>query len=684
MSTDTKTLMELELSELKDKAYHASISQEIKTEAELVKLSAMYERIGDLSLKLHVEEADQKAIEAYRYALKYRMLIKCEDTSHIEPLYLLYDKIANTYYKKGTPDALEQAGDAYLAGAVYKETLYKQTQDQKYLYLLAHVYEKMGGIQYIFGDDEHTKKAVSFYQRTLEYKQGLLTQHDEASLSALAALSYKLGQLYYRLGGPSHLHRALDAFEQARDYNQEITRIHETPLAVKQLANSYAQIGRIYMRLGEREGYLSAIEAYDQSISLQNSLNDDRINHQSTLAQLYAKRADAALAMHDDKHLEQACTDAKISLEIYRKLDELRKIPDSHEALSVAYGHLGDIYEASYALDEAREAYHQAGEILKKLLKQRTSARYQELLSRNCNKLGNLYFAKGSEEDLKKAAEIYLESIKLNKQLLMAGIITLRDQSIAYTNLANVYERLEGEDNFKQTVDYYQQGIDMMTTWCQEGHQDSWDELAGIHNALGHVYYRHEKWQEAREAYEAGLAVNLKIYQKANIEVNRRNLAISYTNLAHVYRRSDLNRYYQEMIDCTRQACELLGHKKTYGEERLLGIFQQQKMKNLIVKERLNPKKCAQIDVGEGTILAVFDFSRLRSYKLGVYFTAEGFKTSKMPSGVMIPYEIIKHVELIHHDVQLTFYNDVVLKLDLDKFAEEIGQLLSLIIEEDQ
>ncbi len=250
------------------------------------------------------------------------------------------------------------------------------------------------------------------------------------------------------------------------------------------LAFSYSKIGEIHGQLGE---FSEAVAAYEHAERLYRELNRE----QPDVARF---QVDLALCSNNRAHL----------------------------------------LERQGQTEPAYAAYQRAETILRRLCRQHPGeGRYAQSLALALTNVGSLQRKTGQ---LTNALSTYREAVTLQKRLLVA------DPSNAElaSQLAGSYNELSfllGTEDLAASANHNDRAIEILRRLAEQEPTDwKWDaQLAACYNNRAAIYKRNEKLQDAKRAYESGIAVQERLARRApNLVQLQYELGVSYNNLGQL------------------------------------------------------------------------------------------------------------------------------------------------------
>lgn len=435
-----------------------------------------------------------------------------------------------------------EARDQYQrALSARQELLAENPQDHSLRAALAGSHEYLADTERALGNSE---SALEHYRRSKELRQRVAeAEGDTESRRDLATAYSKLGDINRARGeretAREHYRRFTEIARQLAEANPYNTRLK------RQLAVAQNKLGGVAQSAGDSE---AAKRHYEASAELMRELAEsDRGNLQW--------RRELAVCLSNLGHLSEKLGELDEARRYYRQAlsshnDLVEADPENAQYrrdLSDAYQLLGDARMEAGAIGSALSPYRQARAIREKLLEQTPdSAELKRGLAIAHDKLGDAY---RRLKDPDKAGEHYQRSLALRRALAEedAGNVDLRrDLSLCHMRLAAIGS--EGEE----VRDHYEKALEIRRSLVSshpENHKLK-AELARTHHAMGAVYLRSGKAEEALRQYKEAVDLRKRVLEASANLAARINLAQARVTLGDACRAAErleeAVKHYQE------------------------------------------------------------------------------------------------------------------------------------------
>jgi len=395
-----------------------------------------------------------------------------------------------------------------------------------------------------------------------QYPQALIYFRQSFELSSRT--NY-LGGVFRGLDRISQSYFYLDSLDQSEKISNQLLALAKEKDSIKQEANAYFQLGRIYQEKGNPDSTLALMS---KALELRKLVGDqpDIAKTYNGLGQLYFDIADY-----------------QKSIDCFTNAIKIRESINDPEGLAIAYYNFGRTHTSIGNYQLALEQFQKA-------LKTFEQINHQVGIANSCNGIGMVYenlsqsslAVKENESNYNKALEYYQRTLKIwQKQ----GYIS--DEGKSLQNIANVYSRLATNEfvakygeawedsliklsskvilsSFDKSIEYYNKSLDIF--------KENKDEalISTVDINLGATYSWARDWNRANkylnEAIELARKLNLP-YEKVNalFSLGESNFRQKNTAQAEVY-----------FIECTKLAKDLeIKDTERYCYERLSKLYEQ-------------------------------------------------------------------------------------------------------------
>lgn len=318
----------------------------------------------------------------------------------------------------------------------------------------------------------------------------LADERSQLALSTLKAVVTNIQRKLVQLPGSQDIRKDLLS-TAIQGLAKVATSLNTRNEAIQSLAEAHAEIGKIYLLIGD----VSSVKATEEALK-------------------HFTKAHEIIA--------QLCQTDSANMPLLRRL-------------SISYEWIGDVQVQRAELDLAEKAYHQSLEI-SQLLYQRDETSLERLrdVAFGLEKLGDIQL---NRSHVQPARESYTRSRELIRQALAQGpdnIELLRDLLVSCSKIGNVQAK---EKQFAEAAQSYQESlslIDRLEKLNQLASQSR--DRSVILNKLGDVRQAQKQYSQAVEAFQAGLQIARKNVEKDPHNYQfQRDLSVSLNYLGGVH-----------------------------------------------------------------------------------------------------------------------------------------------------
>ena len=235
-----------------------------------------------------------------------------------------------------------------------------------------------------------------------------------------------------------------------------------------------------------------------QTRETESALSKAEENFQQYRAQLAL--SENHLALLHDKNGNAKSAQAAFEKAIQLQREILAEEPGNEEALRNLAATLNNfsVFCAQHDPAEAARCYQETLSIQQRLVEFRPEhAQYRDDLALTCSNFGSFRAKQGKPQ---LAAVAYRQAIDILAHLATASDDSARDLAVVYNNLGMTQDVLgrvaESEESFRKALDVLQASVRAHLATPMDV-----SRLGGIHNNLGMVLERQERWQDAIASY---------------------------------------------------------------------------------------------------------------------------------------------------------------------------------------
>jgi serine/threonine protein kinase len=285
----------------------------------------------------------------------------------------------------------------------------------------------------------------------------------------------------------------------ARDYYLKfVEESGDDPSLRKELAEAHIRLGLIMDDLGDHN---QAAREFERALVLSRRLIQTEPDNKVFQDLLARSVGSVGRLQHVAGQGNQAEASTLQALAIYKQLADASADPEHHHGLAVAYNGLGVIYADISRPKEAEEAYLQAAEVWRRLLRQYPKhSRYQAPLGSTLSNLGVLFESAGR---LKDAERVHGEALDLRRALVRDHRGIAEYENDLGDSLLNQGALYEATSRPEDAVTLF---LEALAIWKRLAglhpnivHYQS--RLAAVHNNLANAYSDLKRRQEAEAEY---------------------------------------------------------------------------------------------------------------------------------------------------------------------------------------
>lgn len=516
-------------------------------------LSISLKRLGGFYLRRGQSADVERALGAYQHSLEIDQRLHETSPNDVRAacdLSISLKLLGDFYLRRGQGGDVERALDAYQHSLEIDQRLHDTSlNDVRSASNLSIALNKFGDF-YLrrgkSGDDERTQEA---YQHSLEIVQRLysINPNDVRTARALSITLDKIGEYYLRRGKSGDIEQAIEVYQRSLVICE---RLQDASPNVAQTAQDLSaalnNLGDLYLRRGQTGNFEQALEVYQRSLKICQSLHEANPNDGETARNLSVtlnKLGDYYMLIRE---AERAMEAYQRSLEIRQQLHEAN--PNEAQAgrdLSVLLNKLGDYYMRFSDTERALKIYQDSLEISEHLHRANPNdGRAAHDLSIALEKMGDFYLRCGRSGDTKRAIEVCLRSLEIRQQLHDANpnnAYAARNLSVSLEKMGDFYFRFGQSYDVKRGLENYQRSLEIRQRLYETSPNDTQTarDLSISLGRMGDIYLQRRQSGDAEralEAYQRSLEIQRQLHDAypKNVEAIR-DLYISLNKLGDFY-----------------------------------------------------------------------------------------------------------------------------------------------------